>query len=256
MCVFSQPVESVSRTHIFVRASAPGRQLLAYAMQYRAAGELAMILPLPVPPGCGEDAVRFIDLSGHASFFADLDQLFRGQLVACAAPGEASASLLRVHDVGSFEVSFVPTLRDFARIDPRFRLADGVAASLPHGADSGFVVVQLREREGQLHPIAFDFPTRRPDHLFYPTVHVHDGKVPDHATFEHTLYAQHHNARPFLRWQPWTEGFRRAFLLAWEAALLDGIDAAHSHGLLAMEQPIYRIKIEGSWPNVDLWVPL
>jgi hypothetical protein len=46
-------------------------------MQYRAAGELAMILPLPVPPGCGEDAVRFIDLSGHASFFADLARFVR-----------------------------------------------------------------------------------------------------------------------------------------------------------------------------------
>ena len=74
MCVFSQPVESVTRTRIFARRHTPGRQLLVYAMQYRAAGELAMILPLPVPAGCGEDAVRFLDLSGHTSFFADLER--------------------------------------------------------------------------------------------------------------------------------------------------------------------------------------
>ncbi|RYE77062.1 MAG: hypothetical protein EOO74_07500 [Myxococcales bacterium] len=249
-------MDSVSRTRIFARMLSPGRQLLAYAMHYRAAGELAMILPLPVPPGSGEDAVRFIDLSGHPSFFADLEQCFRTRRAACAAPGGSPASLLRVHDVGSFEVSFVPTLADFARLDPRFRLADDVATALPHGADRGFVVVQLREREGQLHPIAFDFPTCRPDHLFYPTVHVHDGTVPDHADFEHTLYAQHRDARPFLRWQPWTTGFRRAFLLAWEAAHLEPTVAASSHELLAMTQPIHRIRVDGSWPNVDLWVPL
>lgn len=36
----------------------------------------------------------------------------------------------------------------------------------------------------------FEFPTRHPDRLFFPTLHIHDGAVKPFARFAHTLYAQ------------------------------------------------------------------
>ena len=260
MCMFSQPVQSVSQTRIFARMLSPGRQLLVYAMQYRAVEALAMILPLPVPVGSDEEAVSFLDLSGHPAFFDHLDRCF-DRLVVHSGDSRASAAQLRVHTVGAFETSFVPTLADFARLDPCFRLDDEVMAALPGYADGGFVVVQLRELatdEGtaQLHPIAFTFPTRHPDHLFYPTLHVHDGTVPDRAGFAHTLYAQHHDLRPFGPWRPWPEESGRAPALHWDRTrhLNDG--ASRARDLLASDQILFRARLRGPMPNVDLWLAL
>ena len=28
---------------------------------------------------------------------------------------------------------------------------------------------------GRVHPMAFEFPTRSPDEIFFPTAHIHDG---------------------------------------------------------------------------------
>ena len=35
----------------------------------------------------------------------------------------------------------------------------------------------------EIHPMAFEFPTRHPDKLFFPTNHVHDGALHDKAVF-------------------------------------------------------------------------
>jgi len=76
MCCFTGPVQSVSGTHIFARESGNGRQFLVYSMSYRASEQLAIVLPLPVPPGGPEDAVRFIDLSNYPDFFAAMEAGF------------------------------------------------------------------------------------------------------------------------------------------------------------------------------------
>ena len=95
MCCFSQPVEVVADTNIFAR-SANGRQFLVYSMAYAAATDLAMVLPLPVPPRPPEDAVRFINLERYPAFFRDmasgfppkwLATLSRGRPMAAAAAG-------------------------------------------------------------------------------------------------------------------------------------------------------------------------
>ena len=41
-----------------------------------------------------------------------------------------------------------------------------------------------------MHPMAFDFPTRFTDRLFFPTFHVHHGKFEEKARYDHTLYCQ------------------------------------------------------------------
>ena len=209
MCMFSRPVREVAATRIFARHLDSGDQALVYGMNVSLSEPTAMILPLPVPPHPGEDAVRFVDLSGYADFFQDLHRAFpapvsRAQAGAMSRSLESNATL-KVHRVGSFEASFVPSLGDFDRLDRRFRLADDVWSALPYD-DWGFAVFQLADEPTSLlgrmfggkraptpqtiHPMAFVFPRRDPRTLFFPTLHVHDGAVHPMAEFDHQLYCQ------------------------------------------------------------------
>ena len=74
MCCFSGPVEDVSDTKIFARL-AGARQYLAYEMRFSAAADLAMVLPIPVVPGTGDDGVEFLSLEHYPDFFDDLFEL-------------------------------------------------------------------------------------------------------------------------------------------------------------------------------------
>src|SRR5678816_3478262 len=195
MCMFSRNVRFVGGTKIFAKRSG-ARQSLAYAMSVEMDEALAMVLPLPVPPSPPEDAVEFVDLKGYPKLFDDLANAFPVAAVA----GAYSQSLSReppvkralvVHDVGDFVASFVPTRKDFARLDARFRLDDGVFDRLPQYADWGFAVFQLKASKNRqdVHPMAFSFPSRE-DGIFFPTVHVHHGQVEPEANFDHMLYCQ------------------------------------------------------------------
>ncbi len=192
MCIFSAHVTSVAGTKIFARGAPSGRQFLVYAMQYQADSELAMILPLPTPSSAADDALRFIDLSGYAEFFDDLAKGFILPQPARLEQGPIPRGILAltVHQVGSFEASFVPRLGDFARLDRRFRLPKKAWDQLPQYADYGFAVFKLKEGARKIHPMAFEFPRRNPGELFYPTVHIHDGLVARRARFDHVLYCQ------------------------------------------------------------------
>jgi hypothetical protein len=197
MCCFSGPVQSVNDTNIFARSVENGRQLLVYSMVVSMKNDLAMILPLPVPPGSPEDAVRFIDLKEYPGFFTDMKAGFPDRKPQAptvgATPRSAPAAKdepLAVVAVGNFEASFVPAIKDFARLDVRFRLPDKAWDSLPSYKDYGFAVFKLKSKESTIHPMAFEFPRADPRKLFFPTVHIHDGQVHDKATFDHWLYCQ------------------------------------------------------------------
>ena len=192
MCIFSLLVSSVANTNIFARSSIDGKQFLVYSMQYEADSELAMILPLPTPAFPPEDAVRFIDLSGYPKFFEDMDEGFPVALSRSrpAALALTKAPTLTVHKVGSFEASFVPHLRDFSRLDSRFRLPDHAWEQMPQYEDYAFAVFKLQAGARDVHPMAFEFPRRNPRELFFPTVHVHDGVVEPDAYFDHSLFFQ------------------------------------------------------------------
>ena len=189
MCCFSGPVASISATRIFARIEGR-RQFLVYQMTFSAQTDLAMVLPIPVALGLAEDAVDFINLEHYASFFADLERLYPKPRGRGASRARLGANLV-VHDVGIYEASFVPTIADFSRLDPRFRLPDTIWDDLPAYAQYGFAVFKLKGGEVQkVHPLAFSFPTRTPDALFFPTLHVHDGQVHSRARFDHILYCQ------------------------------------------------------------------
>ena len=157
-------------------------------MNVAARSPVAMILPLPVPPRPGDDALRFIDMKGYPRFFHDLDAAFPALALAASRGGFGASGVaperptLTVHEVGDFVASFVPSLADFDRLDARFRLSDAVWEALPIYADYGFAVFQLKDlgpggwlrrlfgraAARTIHPMAFEFPRRDPDVLFFP----------------------------------------------------------------------------------------
>lgn len=186
----------VGSTRIFARFLDGVNQCIVYEMEMAATEELAMILPIPVVQPAKEDAVIFADLSNYPGFFEDLEKAYPAppqpqtlgdpRSMPFGGPGKP----LKVEKVGSFNASFVPTITDFSRLDAQFRLDDAVWDSLPLYKDFGFAVFKLRKGHQHLHPMAFRFPSRVPGKIFFPTVHIHDGKVHEMEDFDHTLYAQ------------------------------------------------------------------
>ncbi len=245
MCCFSAPTH-VHGTKIFARLPKAGAQLLAYQMEYRAEKPTAMILPLPVALPAREDSVRFRSLKEYASFFSDLAAAFpvpraRAANGAPAAAAAAAPSLV-VHEVGDFIASFVPQIRDFARVDRRFVIDKDVWAKIPEYADYGFAVFQLKNLEGTPHPMAFEFDTRLVDRLFFPTVHIHDGSFHPTDTFDHVLYLQ----APSFDAKGSGDGFVRS---AGPAGRY--VDASRGAGLVEPDLHVHKTTISGTQPNAD-----
>ncbi len=244
MCCFSQPVTSVSQTRIFARGDSGGRQFLAYSMVYEASGELAMVLPLPVKPGSGEGAVKFLDLHAYPEFFDDLYSGFPPPPVSARLGLTKSVAtvsvmpMLEVQTVGSFEASYVPTVADFSRLDARFRLPTGTWDQLPAYKSYGFAVFKLKPQT-KVHPMAFSFPRATPGTLFFPTVHIHDGKVHPQAHFDHVLY---HQATGMLAAHGWDETPDLASKF---------MTMLKCQGMIAADQHCYRKALRGTLPNQD-----
>jgi hypothetical protein len=247
MCCFSRPVTHVSGTSIFARTAEAGRQFLVYSMSIEAKEDLAMVLPLPVKLGTDEKGVSFIDLKAYPNFFEDLEKGFppphtRGLAVpAAAGPSTKAEKKLEVIQVGDFEASFVPTMKDFARLDERFRLPEGTWKKLPGYSDFGFAVFKLKHGALKVHPMAFSFPRRDTKSLFFPTVHIHDGQVHAKADFDHTLYCQPHENQ-HLALENWRES-------SGHASSFVKIDKAK--GLVEADQHCYRKQMIGNLLNRD-----
>lgn len=246
MSIFSSEVNSVNSTKIYARYASRDRQFLVYSMAYDAPDEVAMILPLPTPPMQPEDALKFIDLSGYPELFDDIDRSFPLPRVIYRSPSEGK-SALRVYDVGSFEASFVPAQADFARLDPRFRLADPSWAALPRYHDYGFAVFKLRPGARKVHPIAFTFPTRDSTTLFFPTTHILHGELTAKADFDHVLYWQaavpmSPDSAPFNYWR----------IEVSERPISRHLDLERAGGVLVPNLSLRRISIYGPYPNQDI----
>jgi hypothetical protein len=244
MCCFSRPVDLVSGTHIFARAAKNGRQFIVYSMILGAKEDLAMILPIPVPKQPKEDAVRFINLEKYTEFFTDMQGGFPAtKATGRETLGDKPAATLEVVNVGSYEASFVPTVKDFARVDERFRLPMGVWDKLPQYKDYGFAVFKLKKGKSKVHPMAFEFPRADPRKLFFPTVHIHDGQVHPQAKFDHALYCQPSgDERLTTGWQESPQ----------PAGMFMKKDKAQD--LLDLNAHCYRHEIKGSHKNADILV--
>src|SRR3569623_2018426 len=145
MCCFSGKIQSVNDTRIFARMGERGNQFIAYAMSLSTRQDVAMLLPIPVAKG---GTVKFISLEKYKNFFDDLASGYpvsRGTLGGpkAVAAGPAPQTILKVESVGSYDASFVPTIADFSRLDPRFVLPTEVWQQLPGYKDFGFAVFKL-----------------------------------------------------------------------------------------------------------------
>jgi hypothetical protein len=254
MCCFSRHVEHVSNTNIFARSAQAGRQFLVYSMSLETPEDLAMILPIPVPKGSPDDAVRFISLKDYPAFFDDMRKGFPQPMPASASrakSGVAPANKpkpLPIVEVGDFGASFVPSIRDFNRLDERFRLPQTAWDQLPRYRDYGFAVFKLKEggarKPQKVHPMAFEFPRADPKTLFFPTVHIHDGRVHSQAEFDHALYCQTSRGErlPMNAWRE-SQGLAMQFL---EVDKTQGIVEANRH--------CHTRSIRGRYRNEDILV--
>ena len=275
---------SISKTNIFAHHTRPCFQAVVYSMSIASSTRTAMILPVPVVVGSGEDALRFIDLSGYANFFDDLRRACKPEyepppLDDWDADTFFSAETLVVHEVGDYEASYVPAMSYFNRLDPRFRLPEEIWKKMPDYSDYGFAVFQLKitlsasgsETENTVHPMAFEFPTRNCEKLFYPTVHVHDGDYHSKAGFNHMLYCQRDNARSEFKYQtdlfhnlpPTTavtmvdglptfygyNWFYRSDDVASESMRIDKCE-----GVIEPNKKIYAMFLSGNYSNCDIWL--
>ncbi len=251
MCCFSGPVRSVSATNIFARMSEAGRQFVVYSMTVNMAKPLAMVLPLPVKKGSDEKAVRFIDLENHQNFFSDLDAGFPKPMPNDSGPVPLleSAGLrtqkLEVVQVGNFEASFVPTVKDFNRLDSRFKLPTELFAKMPDYKHFGFAVFKLKPGSQTVHPMAFEFPTAQ-EKLFFPTVHIHDGKVHARAKFDHVLYCQPSD-HTHLKLSKWEESEKLANSF---------VNVKKSAGIIAADEHCYKLEMHGLLTNRDMLVEI
>lgn len=252
MCCFSKPVISVTATKIFARPDDDlARQFLVYSMALYADEDLAMVLPLPVKVGTEEKGVTFVDLSGYPDFFTDMEKGFpaprkRSLSRSRSVSAATSADALEIVQVGNFEASFVPTLKDFSRLDERFRISDAAWKKLPDYHDYGFAVFKLKSGQSKPHPMAFSFPRRDPRVLFFPTVHIHDNEVHSEAEFDHVLYCQP-SEHQHLSLSSWRESDRLANAF---------LKVAKSKGLVTAGQHCYRKPLQGLLPNRDTFVSI
>jgi hypothetical protein len=218
-------------------------------MSIEARDELAMILPLPARVPAGEKDVEFINLKGYPEFFSDLDTGFRpspptGSTLLMRDEATSASATLAVVKVGDFEASFVPSVKDFARLDERFRLDHNVWKKLPSYQTYSFAVFKLKPGAMTVHPMAFSFPRRDLRTVFFPTVHIHDGKVHEKAEFDHTICCQ---SRPE----------ERLSIHEWEESYMHPVgfmQVNKTKGIILPEQHCYRRKMQGLLANRDTFL--
>lgn len=245
MCCFTGKVESVADTSIFARMGSQGKQFVVYSMTLTTREDVAMVLPIPVKAGTGEKAVQFFDFSAYPQFFEDLERVFFPPSNGSKAPVAVVPTYrapLEVVSVGAFDASYVPTIADFDRLDPRFRLSADAWKRMPAYEEFGFAVFKLKSGHTRVHPMAFSFPSADPRELFFPTVHIHDGRVHRTARFDHTLYGQ---------------GIREADGKVWTES--PGLAGQHvktklTHAMVRPEQHVYRCRMQGRYQNGDVFV--
>ena len=208
-----------------------------------------MILPLPVKTPAGEKDLKFIDLKDYPEFFTDMEVGFmpppkRSFHLLPTLSRSAASAKLEVVQVGNFEASFVPTQNDFSRLDERFRLPPDSWKDLPQYESYGFAVFKLKSGEMKVHPMAFSFPRQKTKALFFPTVHIHDGKVHAKAHFDHALFCQPtHDERPAT--QAWKEsrGHPTSFM-----------QVNKTKSIVVADQHCYKKEMRGMLANKDTFL--
>jgi hypothetical protein len=104
-----------------------------------------------------------------------------------------------------------------------------------------------------MQPLALEFPTRDPERLFFPTLHVHDGAVHAEAAFDHTLYWQ----LPAGAEAPPEDGpIALGTPMSVSRPARDFMDLARAAELVDGDARCRRRGMHGMLPNHDTWSDL
>lgn len=215
MCMIigeEQPIH-VSNTNIFVGKLYNGDQFTVYSNQVKSQNKIndnwfvnrmknepmhlpsnnnnniAMVLPYP------KGNVKLYNMQDCEDIFSKLKEYFpEPQTQNAVGYGLKSDSLtfnnsIKVEKIGGYDVSVVPSLDDFNRLQyDVFNLDKGFQNLLQrdYSKDYGFIVCKLRDSE-KFHPIAYSHPMRSDGELFIPTKHYHNGSE-SNADWDHSIY--------------------------------------------------------------------
>jgi hypothetical protein len=231
MGFFFGKVARAANTRIFARPTLDARQYLVYQMEYEAATDVVLVLPLPTPPATATEAVRFVDLSGYPAIFQDLANGFP---IARAA-GSSNPSRM-----GTFEALFLASRAALGELDSNYQIPDSVWDRLPEYHDYGFAVFKLMGDDARtVPPIALEFPVRNPNLLYFPTAQIGQGSVEQDTYFDYDLFCQ---AR--VGWMR-SYDFAQSFM-----------DVGAAEGVVDPNQRVERFTVLGMHPNSDIVLAL
>jgi len=95
-----------------------------------------------------------------------------------------------------------------------------------------------------VHPMAFSFPRQKANALFFPTVHIHDGKVHSKAHFDHALFCQPtHDQRPATQMWKESRGHPTSFMAV-----------EKTKGVVLADQHCYKKEMRGMLANKDTFL--
>lgn len=213
------------------------RQYLAYEFNYAANGMTALIIPIPVSTKDRDRSVKTLNLAPYNSFFDHLSRAFPRDVVE----SRAEKVLQYVDHVGP--ITYWPSLTEFEdKVDARYKLPQQFWNKLSFYQDWGLISVILPDTSNKISrvfPIAFEFKTRIPEGLFFPTLELNDCNIKPSASFNHEIYYQ--GKRRQLSDCPST------------SALEESIDYTRSRQLLVEGRGFKRCLI-GRYPNGDVIV--
>lgn len=197
MCIFSGPVDQVSKTKIAIIKIFGSEKKIINKKKFRmkvgrpmqmtiyenkvsidsnGTGH-AMILPFPLIKGVNR--FKLVDLSNYDNVMNDIDELFPvSKSTLSNAASYNSTDSIPVTTLGSYKVSVVPSLEDFSKVQlGEFNLTKDVAELLSqyYSKNFGFVVCILQE-SADFHPIAY---IHEYDEVFIPTRHHHSTEIYD-----------------------------------------------------------------------------
>jgi hypothetical protein len=105
------------------------------------------------------------------------------------------------------------------------------------------------------HPMAFEFVTRFPDKLFFPTIQIHDGQVHEIADFDHHLYYQGDGFSKAPTSTKVGDGLFKAAtstkVVRSEEIASEFMDVTKTMGLVDEQQRCNAIVMSGRFPNQD-----
>ena len=246
MCIFSGKIEEVSSTSIFCSDLGNNKRCTIYQMNVNTKRDVAMVLPVPT-----QKEIEFVDFSDYDNFFEDLDRLFPKPVTRSSSRSVMKGGGLEplaVHSVGSFVASFVPSLDDFDRLDKRFKIGEDLWDELPNYEAFGFAVFKLKPGNQKVHPMAYKYVTNAPMMIYFPTSHVHDGRVPLVDRFDHNLYFQ--LGFRFGNCEKWRTGKSKDGA----GAVQEFVDINKCQGLVRVNREIQKRSIHESHRNGDFYL--